>query len=231
MNRLGGIAALLQSCAYLLFLLGVLLVLPTQSGIQVADFLNPASLLAKAAAHQQAISIIVSIDLLNIGFGVFPFLILLALIQSIPQAPSNERILVIGFVLVNTALFVAAGAIDSGGLPAFVQLYQQHPQEAQIGYQALQTVALQLSNAAAASYGVSILIMTRAAWRPKALSRAFLWLSLVWGVIAILSWPFIIIGAVGPIVGIVWSIWAGVLLLRSKVAVHAAMGAPAQPPS
>jgi hypothetical protein len=227
MNRLGGIAALLQSGAYLVFLVLVLVVLPTQS-IQVADFLDPGSLLAKAAAHPQAIPVIVTIDVLNIGFGVFPFLVLLALIQGISQATTNERILVVSFVVVNMALFVAAGAIDSGGFPAFVRLYQQHAQGAAAGYQTLETVALQLTNAAAASYGVSILVMAVAAWRTKALTRPFLWLSLGWGAIAVLSWPFIIIGAVGPVVGIIWSTWTGILLLRGEQVAHVALAASGQ---
>lgn len=95
-----------------------------------------------------------------------------------------------------------------------VQLYQQHAQGAVTGYQVLETVTLQLGNAAAASYGIAILIMASAAWRTRALSRPVVWLSFVWGAIAVLSWPFIVIGAVGPIVGIVWSGWMGLVLWR-----------------
>ncbi len=215
MPRIGGVAALVQALAYGLFLLLVLVVLPAQGGIQVADYLNPASLLAKAAAHPQTVPFIVALDLLNIAFGIFPFLLLLALVSHLIQATSNERILALGFALINAALYLAAAAIDSAGLPAFVQLYQQHAQDAITGYRVLETVTLQLGNAAAASYGIAILVATRAAWRTKTLPRPFVWLSLIWGAIAVLSWPFIIIGASGPIVGIIWSVWVGILLIRA----------------
>jgi hypothetical protein len=212
--RAGSLAAFAQALAYLLFLVLVLAVLPAQGGIQVADFLNPASLLAKAVAHPQTVPTIVILDLLNIGFGVFPLLVLFALVQSFPQATIEERVLVVGFVLINTTLYVASAAIDSGGFPAFVQLYQQHAQEAVTGYRVLETVTLQLGNAAAASYGVAVLVATSTAWRTRAVPRPFVWLSLVWGAIAVFSWPFIIIGALGPVVGIVWSVWSGLLLWR-----------------
>jgi hypothetical protein len=215
MTRLGSLAAFAQALAYLLFLALVLVVLPAQGSIQVADFLDPASLLAKAATHSQTVPTLVTLELLDIGFGVFPLLVVVALMQQLVQATASERYLMLGFIIINTALWLAAAAIDTGGLPAFVQLYQQHPDEARTGYRVLETVTLQLTNAAAAAYGVSILVVTKAAWRPKALPRPFLWLSLIWGAIAILSWPFIIIGAVGPLVGIFWSVWVGVLLWRA----------------
>ena len=215
MYRIGSLAALLLALGYLLFVVLVVVVLPAQGGIQVADFLDPARLLAKVAAHPQTVPTIVTLDLFNIGFGVLPFVILLALLQSIPQATRNERTLALGFVLINATLYLAAAAIDSGGLPAFVQLYQQQAQEAVTGYRVLETITLQLGNAAAASYGLATMIVAAVALRTQALSRPFLWLSLVWGAIALLSWPFIVIGAIGPLVGVVWSIWAGVVLWRS----------------
>lgn len=214
MRRIGGISALLQGGSYILFLLLVLVLLPLQGGIHVADYLDPANLLGKAAAYPQTVSSLVVLSLLYIGFGVFPFLMLLALVQTIPQATRNERLLVVGFVLINTTLSLAAAAINSGSLPSYVQLYQQHVQEAVTGYRVVGDIYLQLGNAAAAAYGMATIVLGVAALRGNALPRSFAWLSLVWGAIAILSWPFILIGAIGPIVGIIWSLWVGLLLWR-----------------
>ncbi len=214
--KIGGLAAFGQALAYICFLTLVLGFLPAYGGYALTDYTDPAQLFLKAALHPSVQPFLLTYDLLNIAFGLLPPLIIVALMQRLNKATASERYLMLGFVFINAALWLAAAAIDSGGLPTFLQLYSQHPDEAGAGYRVLGTVSLQLGNAGSFAYGLSLLVMSWAAWRTNAFSRAFLILSFVWGMCAVLSWPFIIAGALSTVVGVVWCLWIGWLLFRSQ---------------
>lgn len=117
--RIGGLAATGQAAAYVGFLMLVVV-------------------------HPGTEPLLLAIDLLSIAFGILPLLVLVGLVQRITNISASECYLMFGFIVVNTALRLAAAAIDSAGLPRFLQLYTQHPDEAQSGYQVLGTVTLQL---------------------------------------------------------------------------------------
>jgi hypothetical protein len=214
-QRIGGLAAFAQALAYLCFLALVLAILPAYGSYTLQDYTNPAELLRKAALHPSVQPFLLAYDLLTIAFGLLPLLVVVALGQRLEEATKSERQLMLGFVYINAALWLAAAAIDSAGLSTFLPLYVQHPDEAVAGYRVLGIVSLQLGNTGSFAYGLALLIQSWAAWRAKVFKRAFLVLSFVWGVIAVLSWPFVIAGAIGSLVGIVWCLWLSILLWRS----------------
>lgn len=213
--KIGGLAALGQALAYICFLTLVLGLLPAYGGYALTDYTDSAQVLRKAALHPSVQPFLLAYDLLNIAFALLPLLIIVALVQRLDKATMSERYLMLGFVFINAALWLAAAAIDSSGLSTFLQVYSQHPDEAVAGYRVLGVVSLQLGNAGSFASGLSVLIMSWATWRTKAFSRAFVGLSGVWGAIAVLSWPLVIAGALGTIVGVVWCVWLSLLLWRT----------------
>lgn len=214
-QRIGGLAAFGLALAYVGFLALILVFLPAFGGYALTDYTDAAELLRKAALHPSVQPFLLAYDLLNVAFGLLPPLFMVALERRLDKAARSERSLMLGFVFINAALWLAAAAIDSAGLPTFVQLYAQHPDEAVAGYRVLGILSLQLGNAGAFAYGLSLLVMSWAAWRAKALSRAFVGLSVVWGFMAVLSWPFVLAGGLSTIVGVVWCVWLGILFWRT----------------
>lgn len=217
--RIGGLAALGQALAYLCFLALVLGFLPAIGGYALADYTDPATMLRKAALHPDVEPFLLAVDMLSIAFSLLPLLIIVALVQRVNQATASERRLTLGLVLINAALWLAAAAIDSSGQPMFLHLYSSgQAAEAITGYRVVGLINLELGNAASFAYGLSLLVISFAAWRTSAFSRAFLVLSFLWGVIAVLSWPFVIAGAIGSLVGVVWCLWLSILLFRPQIA-------------
>lgn len=214
--RIGSLAARLQALAYVLFLVLVLGFIPAIGGVALSDYTDPATMLRKAALHPGMEPFLFAVDMLSIGFSLLPVFIIVALVQRVSQATASERRLTLGFVLVNAALWLAAAAIDSSGQPMFLHLYTSgQAADAVNGYRVVGLINLELGNAASFAYGLSILVISWAAWRTSAFSRTFTVLSFVWGMIAVLSWPFVIAGAIGTLVGIVWCLWLGILLMRT----------------
>lgn len=214
--RIGSLAAILQALAYVIFLVLVLRILPALGGYALSDYTDPATMLRKAALHPGVEPFLFALDMLSIGFSLLPLFIIIALVQQVSQATASERRLTLGFILINAALWLAAAAIDSSGQPMFLHLYSSgQTAEAINGYRIIGLINLELGNAASFAYGLSLLAISIAAWRTKAFSRAFLVLSFIWGLIAVLSWPFVIAGALGTLVGIVWCLWLSVLFWQS----------------
>lgn len=214
-QKMGSLAALGQAVTYACFLTLVLGLLPAFGGYALTDYTNAVQVLRKAALHSSVQPFLLTYDLLNIAFGLLPLIFVVALVQRLDKATRGERYLMLGFVTINAALWLAAAAIDSGGLSTFLPLYVQHPDEAVAGYQVLGIVSLQLGNAGSFAYGLALLVMSSAAWRTHAFSRVFLILSFMWSLVAVLSWPFVVAGAIGSVVGLVWCVWLGILLWRA----------------
>lgn len=213
--RIGSLATMLQALAYGLFLILVLGFIPAIGGVALSDYTDPATMLRKAASHPGMEPLLFTLDMLSIGFSLLPVCIMVSLVQRVNQATGSERRLTLGFVLVNAALWLAAAAIDSSGQPMLLHLYMSgQTADAVNGYRVVGLINLELGNAASFAYGLSILVISFAAWRTSAFSRAFLMLSFAWGLIAVLSWPFVIAGAIGSFVGIIWCVWLGILLWR-----------------
>ena len=212
-HRIGGLAAVLQALAYVLFLVLVLGILPATGGYALSDYTDPATMLRKAALHPGVEPFLFTLDMLSIAFSLLPVFMMVALVQRVNQATASERRLTLGFVLINAALWLAAAAIDSSGQPMFLHLYTSgQAAEAITGYRIIGLINLELGNAASFAYGLAIVIISIGAWRTHAFSRAFLVLSGVWGLIAVLSWPFVVAGAIGTLVGIIWCLWLSTLL-------------------
>lgn len=215
-RKIGGLAAFGQALAYGCFLALVLGFIPALGQVALADYTDPATMLRKAALHPGVEPFLFAVDMLSIAFSLLPVLIMIALVERVNQATSSQRRLTLGLVLVNAALWLAAAAIDSSGQPMFLHLYTSgQTADAVTGYRVLGLINLELGNAASFAYGLSILVISFAAWRTSAFSRAFLVLSFVWGLVAVLSWPFVIAGAIGTLVGIIWCVWLGGLLWRA----------------
>lgn len=209
----GGLAALFQGLGYVAFSVATLGLVVTQGFATPDDFQHPEQILTLAATHPAAVALL---SVLNGGYmahAVCSFVVIVALIQVASKASLNHKFLAFGPALINSTLYLAAAATDLSGLPAFVHLYAQHPDEAIAGYRVLGTFVLQCENVAGAAYGLSVIVICWAMYQRRTLPRSLCILGMIWGAVALLSWPFFIVAALG-FTGILWCGWLGVVLIR-----------------
>lgn len=208
----GSIAAFLQVLAYLAFSVAAGLLVFTQ-GYSFEDFIHPEVILAKAATHPAALPLLGIMDGGYLAHAVLSFAVMVALVQLVRAASLSHRLFIVGPAIMNSALFLAGAAADLNGLNVFVPMYAAHATQAVDGYRVLFILIFQMEGAAAGGYGFSIVILSWVAWRLHVLPRAFSAVGMVWGAVALLSWPFPIVAALA-LVSLLWYGWLSFLLLQ-----------------
>lgn len=207
LQKIGGVGSIGNAFLCAIYLVFFLLVLPSLGLVGPNDWIDP----VKSIAAQSASPI--TFFLLNLEFillSIAFILIVLALRERMQaSAPNLMRIGVIG-VSIACALWLAAGLIDIVGMPSIVSAKDASAYRAQMG------VLLSMAIGGDYATGWALLLIGWAALKTKGLPRILSYLFMVVGIVMILAFvvqPFMFVSL---FLGIIWGLWLGVVLLRSK---------------
>ena len=217
LQKMGGIAALYGAAAYLIALVGYLLVLGT------LDDVDPVQKVASLVDNQAFIYILNLIA--YIVFGLFLVVLALALYQRLKAGSPAlaQTATAIGFIW--ATVLIASGMISNFGMGIVVDLYSTDPAQASTVWLAISSVVDGLSGASGEILGGPwVLLVSWAALRAGELPKALNYLGVVLGVAGILSTIpalFLMLALIFGMGKIVWLIWLGIVMLRSKTSAAA----------
>ena len=212
LQKSGGFAALYLAVAYLIGMALFIVVLDTLS------ITDPAQKVALLVRMQM---VIFSTNLLMyVFFGVVLIVLALALYDRLQAgAPALMQVATtLGIIWAGS--LIASGMVANAGIAPVVALYATDPGQAALTWQAIETVASGLGNGNGEILGgLWTLLVSLAALRSGGLPRGLNLLGLWVGAVGILS---LIPGLTELLIGvfglsqIIWYVWLGIVLLRSK---------------
>lgn len=210
-QKSGGIAALYQGLAYVVGMVGFLLV------VNVGGVAEPAEKLALIAEHQGFLSLLHLV--VYVLWGVAMVVLALAVHERLRgEAPALMPVAT-AFGLIWAGLVMASGMIYNVGMQAVVELAGTAPAEAAPTWLAIEAVFNGLGGGVEVVGGVWVLLLTWVALRRGGLPRSLNYLGLAVALAGILSVvPAIseVSAAVFGLSQIVWFLWLGVVLLRGR---------------
>jgi hypothetical protein len=208
-QKLGGLAALYQSLAYLLGMFYFLFLVNYPGAVEPAQKL---AVLVDNPATMQAVTL-----LIYIIFGVFLVVLALALHNRVQAgAPALMQTATV-FGLIWAALLIGSGMVFNSGLVAVVALQASDPAQAATAWMAIDAVHAGLGGEGEILGGLWMLLASWAALRAAVLPKFLNFLGILAGVAGILSIasplaPMVAVYALGQIV---WFVWLGIVMLRS----------------
>ena len=212
LQKSGGFAALYLAVAYLI---GMALFIGVLDTLSITD---PAQKVALLVRMQM---VIFSTNLLMyVFFGVVLIVLALALYDRLQAgAPALMQVATtLGIIWAGS--LIASGMVANAGIAPVVALYATDPAQAALTWQAIETVASGLGNGNGEILGgLWTLLVSLAALRTGGLPRGLNILGLLVGAVGILS---LIPGLTELLIGvfglsqIIWYVWLGIVLLRSK---------------
>lgn len=235
-NRIGGWAALVEAVFFLIVPVLFVLVLP-RLGLSLSDQGDTSKLLLFSIKNP----LLVLFDIaMVIAAGAIVILALVLQDQFRDSAPFAMRGAVIA-ASIGAALFVVSGIGDAYDLLGMGQLYASNHTLATTAYAAVGTLAFGLYYAGVMVYGVWALVTSWVALRSGAFSPAQNYLGIAWGVLAILSVfatgsaTLYLLALLVPILGVIWTGWLAMRMLRLTPSVRVPARARAaraeQPPA
>jgi hypothetical protein len=217
LQRLGGIAALYEAAAYLIAMVGYLLILGTLEDV------DPVQKVANLV-DTQAFHYILNLVAYTV-WGLVQAVLALALYDRLKSGSPVLAQTVIAIGLIWATVIVASGMIRNFGMGTVVDLYSTDPAQAATVWLAVESVVEGLGGAQGEILGGPwVLLVSWAALRGGELSKALNYLGVVLGVAGILSAipPLTLVLTVVFGMGkIVWTIWLGVVMLRGRTSASA----------
>jgi hypothetical protein len=211
LQKFGGIAALYLAAAYIVGMIGFLVVVNVSG---VADPVQKVALMADNLAFLYIMHLIVYVI-----WGIFMVVLALALYERLKvNSPAIMQTATV-FGIFWGCVILVSGMIQNVGMQTVVNLYGKDPAQAGTIWLTIDSVLGGLAGSNEAIGGIWILLLSWAALRTGALSKVLNYLGVVVGVVGIISIVpalaniFITIFALGQIV---WFIWMGIVLLRSN---------------
>jgi hypothetical protein len=211
LQKFGGFAALYMAAAHLIGLVIFIVVL---------DYLSITDPAQKVALNVDKQAIIFSTNLLMyVFFGFFLIPLALALYDRLKSgAPAlMQAATAIGIIWAGS--LIASGMVANAGLATIVPLFAKDPAQAALTWQGIEAVANGLGNANGEILGgLWTLLVSLAALRACGLPKGLNILGLVIGMVGIIT----LIPSLNALTGvfglgqIVWFVWLGIVLLRSK---------------
>jgi hypothetical protein len=216
LQKMGGIAALYAGAAYVVGMVGFLLVVDVSS---VVATVQRVALMGDNLAFLYIMYLII-----YVVWGVFMIVLALALYERLKAGSPAlaQTATVIG--LIWAAVIIVAGMIHNVGMGNVVDLYDTDSTLAATVWLAIDSVFEGLGGSNEVLGGIWVLLISWAALRAGEFPKALNYLGLAIGVAGIVSVVpalaeyFIYIFALGQIV---WFIWLGIVLLRSSESVAA----------
>jgi hypothetical protein len=225
LQKTGGIAALIMAATFVVGF-AVFLTVLTPAGYFDASA-EPAQRVAILADNQTIAS--VSYLTAFVVFGVFLVVLALALYERLKAGSPALAQTATAFGLIWAGLVIASGMVANVGIAAVVDLYGSDPAQAGSVWLALETVQLGLGGGNEIAGGLWVLLVSWAALRAGGLPKALNYLGVAIGVAGLLTVvPVLeVLGAVevlGFVFGlglIVWFVWLGIAMWRSRPSVTA----------
>lgn len=212
LQKMGGVAALYAGAAFLVAMVGYLVVLDT------LDVVDPVQKVASFVDNQAVLYVLNLIS--YIVWGIFMAVLALALNERLKaSSPAWMQIAtVIG--LIWSGVIIASGMISNIGMATVVDLYGKDPAQAATVWLAVGSVADGLGGVGGEILGGTwILLVSWVALRAKGLPSVLNYLGVLLGVMGILSTVpalFSVLGIVFGLGKIVWYLWLGIVMLRSR---------------
>ena len=209
LQKLGGIAALYAGAAYIVGMVGFLLVVgwPDDPVEQVAVLV------------QNQVSLHVLHLIVYVVWAVFMVVLALALYERLKAGSPAMIMTATVFGLIWAAVIIASGMIFISGMENVVNLYNTDPDKAATVWLAIDSVFGGLGGSNEVLGGIWILLVSWAALRAGRFPRLLNYLGVAIGAAGIVSVVpplaelLVIIFALGQIV---WFIWLGIVMLRSS---------------
>ena len=211
LQKMSGFAALYLAAAYLIGMVGYILVLDTLGDV------DPVQQVALMAENQTFLYIMHLI--IYVVWGVFMVILALALYERLKAGSPAIVNTATVFGLFWGCVIIVAGMIHIVGMGNVVDLYDTDPVLAGTVWLAIDSVFEGLGGSNEVIGGIWILLLSWAALRAGELPRGLNYLGLAVGaagiisVVPALSEIFVYIFALGQIV---WFVWLGILMLRSS---------------
>jgi hypothetical protein len=211
LQKMGGIAALYEAAAYIVGMVGFLLV------VDVSGVVDPVQKVALMVDNQAFLYIMHLI--VYVVWAVFLVVLALALYERLKaSSPAIVQTATV-FGMIWATVIIASGMIFNSGMENVVDLYGKDPAQAATVWLAIDSVLGGLGGSNEILGGIWILLISWAALRAGVLPRVLNYLGVAIGVAGIISVVpalaelFIYIFALGQIV---WFVWLGIVMLRSS---------------
>ena len=212
LQKMGGIAALFAAAATLIGLVGYILVLGTLADV------DPVQKVASLVDNQAFYYILNLIGYVFAGFAIV--VLALALYERLKAGSPALAQIAAAIGLIWATVLIAYGMISNYGMGIVVNLYSTDPAQAGTVWLAIASVVDGLSAASGEILGGPwVLLVSWAAFRAGELPKALNYLGVVLGVAGILSTIpalSLMLALVFGMGKIVWSIWLGIVMLRSS---------------
>lgn len=214
LQKIGGIAALYLGLAYVVGMVGFLLVVGWPD-----DPVSQITLMVDNQAFLYAMHLIV-----YVVWAVFMVVLALALYERLKDGSRAMVQTATVFGMIWATVIIVGGMIFNTGMGNVVELYGKDPAQATTVWLAIDSIFGGLGGSNEVLGGIWILLISWAALRAGEFPRALNYLGLAIGVAGIISVVpvlaelFIFIYALGQIV---WFAWLGIVMLRSGQSVVA----------
>ena len=208
---MGGIAALYEAAAYIVGMVGFLLVVDVSG---VVDPVQKVALMVDNLAFLYIMHLIV-----YVVWAVFLVVLALALYERLKAGSTAMVQTATVFGMIWATVIIASGMIFISGMENVVDLYGKDPAQAATVWLAIDSVLGGLGGSNEILGGIWILLISWVALRAGVLPRVLNYLGVAIGVAGIISVVpalaelFIYIFALGQIV---WFVWLGIVMLRSS---------------
>ena len=207
LQKIGGVGSIGYACLCAIYLVFFFVVFPSLGLLGPNDWIDPVKGIAARSASPITFFLF---DVASILLSIAFILIVLALRERMQASPPNlMRIVVIG-VSIGCALLLASALIGIVGKPSIVSANDAS------AYRAVQGVYLGLAIAGDHALGWVLLLIGWAALKARGLARILSYLLMLSAILGILEFavqPFMFVVI---FLGIIWGVWLGVVLLRSK---------------
>jgi hypothetical protein len=213
LQKSGGIAALLHAAAYMVGLvLGLALIFPLLDAA-------PDQYLAFVSENQ---ALVYLWNFISYWVSAITLVIMvLALYERLKDGSPALASIATAFGLIWAGLIIASGNLMLHNLGVVAALYGADPAQAATAWTALESVEVGITSGNELVGSLWVLLLSVAALRTGQLSRGLAILGVVLGVAGMLTIVPALFDTMVMVFGpgmIVWSIWLGIVLLRSKPA-------------
>jgi hypothetical protein len=207
LRKMGGIAALYEAAAYVVGMLGFILVVDVSS---VVDPVQKVALMAENQAFLGALHVIVYVI-----WGISLVVLALALNERLKAGSPAMGQTATAFGLIWAGLVIASGTLHNVGMGTVVDLYASDPTRAGTVWMAINAVYEGLSGLEIVG-GMWMLLVSWAGLRAGVLPKALNYLGVVLGVAGLLTIvpPLEFMAMIFGLGQIVWFVWLGIGMLR-----------------
>ena len=213
LQRLGGIAALIQAVAFIVgFWVYFTLLEPASYGSAVIETTQHVVFLVENRTLMYTWNLII-----YILFGVMLVVLTLSLYERLKKDSPLLIMMGTAFGLIWSGLVIASGMVANIGAASVIELYGVDPGQAASLWHSLDFVTNGLGGGNEIVGGLWTLLISGAAWRGGGLPRHLNIVGFVVGAAGLLTTvpPLEMLGAVFGLGLIVWFIWLGAALMRS----------------